>query len=197
MTKPRSDCYWSAREDEMLASLAGDMPITMLVNTYNQWASVNKYRKRTRNGILCRASFLGVSLEVCGTWIARGILMRALGNRIQKWADLETKKIGRYTYVKRSDLRAFARKHPERFAGLSVADLVMVLDSVPLAEQLAAQGNRPRSGYPRKVVCKETGKIYPSAADAGRAHFVHSTSVIRSIRTGRPCICGRSFAYSC
>jgi hypothetical protein len=184
----------------MLSSLAGDMPIPMLVDSYNRWASANRFRKRTQRAIVQHATTLGVNIEVCGAWITSGILIRALGRRAEKW--IETKEllahmIGCRRFIKRSDLRSFAKKHPERFRGLPLGELVMILDSVPLAEYLIAQGAGPRPGYGRKVVCLETGKVYPSLASAARAHFIHKTTVGKSIRLGRPCICGRTFAYAC
>jgi len=184
----------------MLASLAGDVPVPILVAAYNRWASEHKFGKRTRWAILSRARLLNADLEVCGSWIAYPILIDALGPRVAKWVDskqLESHKMGRLRFIKRCELRSFAENHPRLFSGLSVSDLVMILDSVPLAEKLAAQAPYPKPGVPRQVVCKETGKKYPSLTSAAKAHYVHKNTVLNSIRTGRPCICGRTFAYAC
>lgn len=179
----------------MLSSLAGDLPIPMLVDSYNRWASANRFRKRTKKALDSRARYLGVSLQTCGTWIAYSILVQALGSRVKKWVngkELVSNKIGRRRFVKRSDLRAFARKYPDRFSNMELADLVMIFDSTKLAEVLAEQPKASRRGVPRKIKCKETGKVYPTIASAARAHFVSETTMHRYVTSGNG-TCGRTF----
>lgn len=179
----------------MLSSLLGDAPISMVVSTYNQWASAHKFSKRTKKSLTSRARYLGVSTQTCGTWIAYSILIEALGSRVKKWIDnkeLVSKKDGRRRFIRRSDLRAFARKHPDRFSNMELSDLVMIFDSTALAEQLAEQPKASRRGVPLKVRCKETGKIYPTIASAAKAHFVSETTMRRYVAAGKG-TCGRTF----
>ena len=160
----------------MLGSLAGDIPWPLVPGRFN-----SARPRRTEAALRRKADGLGLLRNCTGQYLTSGALQAIAGfsrQRVRRWilrGQIPARRFGQgqpYVYwIRRSDLRAFARANPEVFAGLSEGQLVELLDSEPLAAQLAALA-LPRQRQCVVVECVETGVRYRSIRAAAKAAYV-------------------------
>ena len=185
--------YWSPAELMQLESMAGDMPASLLTRSYRIWASLNGYPRRSKAAIESAVCRNGMSLEATGRWVTLGNIYRTLGipaDGPQRWVDTglllsRHQSAGRrpVQYVRRDDLLAFARQHPDRLGGIPVERLALLLEDEELAEAIAAA--HPRRPWHRKAVrCVETGKTFPTTRAAAAAIWVRRQAITYALRTG-------------
>lgn len=200
--KPR----WSQPELEQLEALVGDLPWSIARNVYREWALSHGYPHRSDGALRLKAEALAGSRISCGEWLRLGVVQRELDiaatvtNRWVRSGRLPVHREGRGDgsacrhYVRRADLRRFAKRHPRHFAGKPREVLVALLDPCPLVDQLAAMPPAVVPGKPRPVQCLENGRIFPSTVAAARAAYVSPTAVRRAARDHVP-TAGLHFAF--
>jgi hypothetical protein len=167
---------WTVEDIEMLSSLAGDIPWPLVPGRFN-----NSRPRRTATALRRKAEELGLLRRCVGQYITSGALRALMGvsyERARRWilsGQLPARRWGQgraFPYwIHRRDLRAFARERPELFGGLSEGQLVELLDSEPLAAEIAAM-ELPRPRQCVAVQCIETGRRYASIKAAARAAYV-------------------------
>lgn len=183
---------WTTEEEEMLFGLVGDVPWSVVVSTFNRWAVVNGYSRRTRRALHRRVNVAGYSIKATGSWIDIPTIAKLLGSSgecVRRWARNGTIKAfreGKKYYVKRENLREFALQHAELFSGKPRDDLFMLLDDEELANQLADLPVGPRLGHERPIMCVETGKVYRSYQLAADTHFVTRQALTCAVWKGTP-----------
>jgi hypothetical protein len=169
---------WTKAEEELLASLAGEMPFSIATKVYMAQASSRGFPKRTRVALEVRAKIIGVHRTSTGEWLSTGDIAKALDVSIQtivRWVDdkgLKARIIKKKRWIKRCDLRGFARQYPALFGGLSEPQLIQLLDQEGIAKWLAEK-NLPLRRISLPVFCVETGKKFRSIKEAAR--FAHVT----------------------
>jgi len=180
---------WSADDVEALASLCGDLPWPLVLKTFNR----NRQHKRTETALRRKAESLGLLRACVGQFVTPGVLVEALGTsyeRVRRWTESGELPCVRFggtrshpRWIRRADLRAFARRRPEVFGGLSEAELVQLLCGEQLARELAErQMPRERLRYP--VECIDTGGRWPSIGAAARAAYVTKQRMRHAVRHG-------------
>lgn len=164
----------------MLQSMCGDMPWKMLVRQYNSAAVQHKWPTRTETALLRRCEDMKVSRWPVGEWITTGTIAEILG--ISAWTPrnwvknlgLKASRFGEKTspfYIKRRELRRFARERPSLFSGYPESTLIQLLDSERLATEIVEMSLTPRySKVP--VVCIETGKKFSSIRSAALCNYI-------------------------
>ena len=169
---------WTIEDVEMLSSLAGDLPWPMVPGVFN-----NCRPHRTAIALRRKADDLGLLRRCVGQYITSGALRSLMGvsyEQVRRWIldpsmQLPARRWGKgraFPYwIHRRDLRAFAAANPALFGGLSEGQLVELLDSEPLAAQIAAM-ELPRPYQPVAVECLDTGRRYASINAAARAAYV-------------------------
>jgi len=164
---------WTKAEDELLASLASDMPFSMVTTVYRQQAPVRGFPMRTRVALEVRARIIGVHKTSTGEWLSTGDIAKALDVSIQtivRWVDdkgLKAKIIKKKRWIKRCDLRVFAMQYPGLFGGLGKPQLIQLLDQEGIAKWLAEK-NLPLRRMCLPVFCVETGRRFRSIKEAAR-----------------------------
>ena len=185
---------WSQEELDQLDHLTGNIPWKYVPRTYNKWASDNGYPLRTTTSLVRKQETKGFRRRVIGDWITTGTIAKTLGLSYssprywiqQGWLPATRFGEGRAWshYVKRSDLRQFARKHSHLLAGLDRGALAQLLESEDLADYLAELPPRHKGNTP--VKCVETGRIYPSITKAARhGAYVVPQRLSRVLNTNR------------
>jgi IS30 family transposase len=169
------------------------MPWFMLVKSYQHWAHFRGYPPRTEEALRQMTKKLGVDRRSVGEWITTGVIATHLGlcsETVRRWITrnwLPAKRFGtsraHQHYVSRASLRRLSRERPELFAGRSLSDLIMLLDSERAAQQVV-DGNHRRQWQQCPVVCVETGKRFPTIAAAARHAYVTPEVMRRAVRTG-------------
>ena len=167
---------WSVEDIEMLSSLAGDIPWPLVPGRFN-----SARPRRTPIALRRKADELGLLRRSTGQFITSGALRSLMGisyEQARRWilsGQLPARRFGQgqaFPYwIRRRDLRAFARARPELFGGLSEGQLVELLDSEHLAAQIAAM-ELPRPRQCVAVECIDTGRRYRSIKAAARAAYV-------------------------
>jgi hypothetical protein len=167
---------WTVEDVEMLSSLAGDIPWPLVPGRFN-----SSRPRRTATALRRKADELGLLRRCTGAWLTSGALRSLMGvsyEQARRWilsGQLPARRWGEgqaYPYwIRRQDLRAFARVRPELFGGLSEGQLVELLDSERLATEIAAM-ELPRPRQCVAVECIETGRRYRSIKAAARAAYV-------------------------
>lgn len=185
---------WSQEELDQLDHLTGNIPWKYVPRTYNRWASDNGYPLRTTTALVRQQETLGLHRRVIGDWITTGTIARTLGLSYQSpqywirkgWLPATRFGEGRAWahYVKRSDLRQFARKHGRLLAGLDRGALAQLLEDEGLADRLSELP--PRHKGKTRVKCVETGQVYESLGDAARnGAFVVPQRISRVVNTNK------------
>lgn len=165
---------WTEFEVNVLRSLAETTPQCQIKARYNSIVVKQGLPQRSftaikskcnKDGILIRPEvetydvpYVAKCLGVCNTTIYKWIKdfgLKATRSRNKAYA---------HYYISHKSLRAFARKNPERFAGVDPINLFILINDKDLADQITEQ-------YPRKIStqfgctrirCITTGKIYTS-----------------------------------
>lgn len=180
---------WQPVEDARLQELSGDMPWPIVVAEMRRSARQHGWPPRTECAIRARALDIGLITTCHGQMVSMCQVARALrANKrtITIWiADgrLTERRINRRRWIPRSALRRLARQSPELFGGLTEGELFRLLDSEPLAAEIAAMGLK-RLPRVRPVVCVETGWRYASIAAAARASYVTPATLRNAVRNG-------------
>jgi hypothetical protein len=179
---------WTPEDVEMLSSLSGDLPWPMVPAVFNRFRP-----HRTATALRRKADGLGLLRRSVGQFITAGAIVGIAGinyERIRRWIlsrELKARRYGEGSafpyYISRKDLRAFARKHPEQFGGLSQSELLQLFDSEKLAEEIAAM-ELPRLSQKVPVMCVETGKRFESIQAAAKAAYVTPTRLQTVLRDG-------------
>lgn len=173
-------CFrWSAEDLEMLAGLCGDLPWPMVGDAFNRWATRAGRPHRTENALLRMCNRRGFARRAVGAWVTSD-LVKNLANvshqRLMRWirtGELPARRFHQvgHHYIRRKDLRAFARRHPHEFGGVGLSPLVQLFDSEQLAQQIHDMGLlRPMKSKP--VRCLETGRRFGSIREAARSCYV-------------------------
>lgn len=93
-------------------------------------------------------------------------------------------------YIRRDNLRRFARLHPEQFGGIPMSNLIMLIEDERLAEWIAETYPTRPPGLeqcrkpPRPVRCVETGQTFPSIQAAAAAVFVTKYAISVALKRG-------------
>lgn len=181
---------WTTEEEEALFGLVGDLPWSVVCRSYNQWAIGKKLARRTSKALFRRVNVAKYSVIATGKWIdvpTIALLLGVSGESVRRWIRhkwLDSYKEGRKHYVKRENLRSFAVQHPELFNGKRRDDLLMLLDSAGLADELAKCPKAANTGRETPIVCVETGRIYRSYHVAARSHHVTRQAISQAVRRG-------------
>lgn len=185
---------WSQEELDQLDHLTGNIPWRYVPRTYNRWASDNGYPLRTTTALVRQQETQGLRRRVIGDWITTGTIAKTLGlsyNSPGYWIRkgwLPATRFGEGQawnhYIKRSDLRQFARKHEHLLAGLDRGALAQLLEDENLADHLSALPRRHKGKT--RVKCVETGQVFESFGDAARkAAFVVPQRISRVVNTNK------------
>jgi hypothetical protein len=182
---------WSPEDVEMLAGLCGDMPWPLVVDAFGRWATRNGRPQRTENALLRLCNRRRIPRRTCGAWITTDAIMQlaqVTHGRVTRWiqsGELPARKFnaGGIHYLKRADLRTFARRHPHEFGGVSLPALIQLLDNEQLAQRLHEM-ELPRPVQLRPVRCVETGRQFESIRAAARACYVTHQRMLQVV--GRP-----------
>ncbi|MEB3320143.1 MAG: hypothetical protein VKI63_04300, partial [Cyanobium sp.] len=135
---------WSQPEVDRLVELVGDFPWPDVVSRYNKWARATGHPVRSSNALTCKANRLGAARIPVGRWITLALIHNTLGishncpaRWVKRWPDIlhpsqpNDDTNGRI-YIRRDNLRRFARLHPEQFGGVPQSNLLMLLEDEPL-----------------------------------------------------------------
>lgn len=184
---------WSEAELSQLEMFAGDMPRATAINTYRSWAAKNGMPRRTETAIEGAIYRHGMSLRATGRWLTMSNIAAQLGithECPQRWVTqglLSATRIGKcarmVSYVRRRDLVAFARAHPQSLGGVERSRLVMVLEDEALADAIVANHSR-RPWHRKPVRCVESGRIWPTVRAAAKEVFVTRQAITYALRTG-------------
>lgn len=184
---------WSTAELLALESMAGNSPADLAIRAFKSWAATNGHPPRSTSSIKGAVYRHGMSLDATGKWLTLGGIAAALGVSIDvpdHWVRhgllvARHHSPGRrpFRYVRRDDLMAFARKHPQRLGGIPADRLALLLEDEDLAKAIAAA--HPRRPWHRKAVrCVETGEVYPTTRAAAAAEWVRRQAITYALRTG-------------
>ena len=184
---------WSEREEEMLFSLAGDVPFSSLVRTYHQWASTEKFQYRTAEALMHRLKKNGYSARSFGEWLDTRAVSQFLGISVFKvryWITtglIRGHREGRRWYISRTGLRDLARRRPDLFQEQEETVLIQLLCDPTLAKELSERDERLPHGKRQRIRCIETGRVYKSMAEAGRHVYVCGRAISKAMLLGKPC----------
>ena len=185
---------WTAEDIELLSSLAGDLPWPMVMPAFNR-----QRPHRTDAGLERQARRLRISKQSTGQFFTAGLIVALAKNvshrMVNSWIKsgvkgdkLPARQFGRGSsyrfFIRRVDLRQFARRHPELFGGLPESQLLQLLDSERLAAEIAAMELPPPRRRAIPVECVETGRRYPSIAAAARTAYVTPQAMHRAVTSG-------------
>lgn len=179
---------WTKAEIELLRSLAELTPPCHMKAKYNSIASKMNLPKRSFKAIKSKCNKTGIIIRPEVQTYHVPHVAKCLGvckTTIYTWIQEEGLKASRrrnspysHYYISHKDLKAFVRKHPEKFGGVDPLNLFVLIDDKDLADRVTQQ-------YPKKFVsqfpptrmrCVTTGKIYKSIGDLCREHnFSRST----------------------
>lgn len=181
---------WTAEEEEVLFGLVGDLPWSVTVRIYNQWATSNDYSRRTARALHRRVNVAGYSIKATGTWIDIPTVAELLGKSgecIRRWVregHISGYREGTKWYIKKKSLRSFARKHHELFSARPRDQLFLLLDDEQLATQLSQMPSGRNTGRETPIVCIETGRVYSSYRAAAQSVFVSRQAITSAVRRG-------------
>lgn len=187
---------WTTEDVTVLTALCGDMPWPLVVREFNQ-----RQPPRSNYSLLQKAYSLGLRRRSEGEYIPLGVIAKLTGYSIAKirgWIKtkgLQAYKDVRYAnairYISRTKLRAFAKRYPQEFGGISKENLTQLFDSELLAEQIY-QMRLPIQRQNIRFYCVETGQQFNSIGSAEKLIFAHEKTISRALRNGTP-IAGRHY----
>lgn len=184
---------WTAADNELLSSLAGDLPWPMVLAAFNR-----QRPHRTATALLRQAERCGIPRDCVGQYITAGLIVELANTNytaVSRWIKngingdrLPARRFGNgrsFPYwIRRRDLRQFAKRHPELLGGLAEPELVQLLDSEPLAAEIVAMELPPSRRRAAAVECVETGRRYPSITAAAKSAYVTKQRMRAAIATG-------------
>ena len=193
--------WWSKAERSELLEMVGNLPWSEVVTRYRHWARRNGYPARTDGAMRAICEKANASRIAVGAWVNTGAVISALGigypmlQRLLSSGLLKGRREGRRWYIYRDSIRQLAQINPDLFAGRPRADLLLLLDSQRLAEQLAEQRAQWIHGRPRQVQCVETGEVFHSMAAAGRQVHASRSAVFLAASGRRETAAGLHWRY--
>lgn len=176
---------WTPAEINHLLSLVGDYPTALIVHHYQVWSALRGFPQRSDVAIDRRLRLEGVDREPIGVWIQTGTLTGLLGvsyTTVDRWVHRGYIRAHKFPcaeyrgihspvrYFKREDVRAFARRQPECFAGVTRQNLFLLLEDARMADDISTRFPTRAGKDRRRVRCVETGRVYPSCTLAAKAH---------------------------
>jgi hypothetical protein len=173
--------------------LAGDLPWPMVRSAFNR-----QRPHRTDAGLERQARRLRISKQSTGQFFTAGLIVELANvshRTVNSWIKngvggdkLPARQFGRGSsypfFIRRVDLRQFARRHPELFGGLPESQLLQLLDSERLAADIAAMELPPPRRRAVPVECVETGRRCPSIAAAAKVAYVTPQAMHRAVTSG-------------
>lgn len=171
-----------------LEEKAGTLPFRVLCSQFNGMATRRGWGKRSENAIHVKVQRLNLSKKCTEDNLTRRELARVLGikpDRVRSWTrnGLAWKKVARnQAAIKVADLRDFLLANPERATGVPEQELGWLIGEKAAA--IVADSEHSQRGYPKPVVCIDTGEIFPGVKAAARAKFVVHSSIAGAIRRG-------------
>lgn len=202
---------WSAEDIEALDDYVGDVPVRLALQAHRCWAKRNGRPIRSMKSFLSKISVLKLRRRSTGEWISAGAIATYLGNHSNtvvswikrsdeknRWIDgklhgrqfpvYSDRTTGKRTcpcwYVKRSDLRDFARRNPHFFNHLDRMTLVALFDQEAAADAVLSAERRSYNSMRRRVRCVETGEEFPSISAAAKAQPIARESVNHAVNHG-------------
>lgn len=184
---------WKKEEVDLLYWCAGEVPSQILQEYYNYHALRRKLRTRGQRAIERKCVEFGLSVISVGEWISTGYIADTLyihRNAVRQWIALAGLKAKKFTdaprarwYVKRSDLRDFARKHPEKFNSYPPSRLLLIFDREKFAEEIAATKETVRPNkHKTAIMCVETREKFSSIAEASRKKSIKYSQIKSAVR---------------
>ncbi len=194
---------WSETELEELERLAGEMPLTLLLQTYNRWTALNGYPRRSRHAVSAKIRRRELRVYSDGEYISRNYAALLIGarsaeriTRIIRDRQPRVAREGVNQFVNRRDLAAAARKHPEDWYGVNWDGLFALFEDENLADEVAARAFRPRfARFPRPVRCLVTGKVYRTLGEAAEAANCGQQTIRRCAESGRASSWGQRWEW--
>jgi hypothetical protein len=185
---------WEPDAEMWLEEKAGTLPFSTLCHYFNKMARRQGWGSRSKNAIHVKVQRLNLSKKCTEDNMTRRELARALGikpDRVRGWtrAGLPWKKIARnQAAIRMADLREFLLSNPDRATGVPERELGWLIGESAAA--IIASAEHSTRGYPKPVICIETGEKFPSVKAAARAKFVVHSSITGAIdRGGRSAGC--------
>lgn len=206
-----SGVKWSAEDIDALCDYVGDMPIRLAHQVHCCWATRNGRPVRSMKSFVSKASEMKLHRRSTGEWISTAAIAAYLGtisNRVLDWIKRNDessswingrlhgrqfplssdKATGMRTcpiwYVKRSDLRDFAKRNPHLFNHLDRMTLVAMFDQHATADAVLSAERRQYNCMRRRVRCVETGEVFPSISAAAKAQPIAREAVTRAVNHG-------------
>jgi hypothetical protein len=196
---------WSKEQIKFLEDFSGELPFNLLLKKYHEkWPNPNE--KRTERAMYLKLHAMNISAAAKdGEWINTANVSRILGisnKRVYHWIKkrkdvskcLRPIYYQRRAFAPRSRWRKVAAKFPELFGGISHEKLQDLIEDTELARQITSC-YRYRMDDTR-IMCLETGIVYPSCKEAAREVHV-SPKTIRRYAGTSSCIpsLGLTFQY--
>jgi hypothetical protein len=183
---------WSPKEVQILQSLAGELPTSLIQKRLSQ----HGYERSIR-AIQCKANDLGFSLVVSHSSLLHLVDVANLLNRdpssIRSLVKtnpkvakiLAPKKIDRKIFITRKNLIKLAHERPSFFAGVSQENLLYLLEDPALVKSIVDL-------FPSKVmdfrVRSSDGEIWESVNQVGLVLGIPAERVFRSMKLGHPVV---------
>ena len=186
---------WTKGEIDIIEQLSTSMPPKRLYLTYCRMAADRGFPKRSEPSFRCKLRLMGIPLmpeldwytlirlaEIFGT--TRHVVYKLVKRGLK--AERESNHSNQPWFISRTELKRFARKHPELFRHFDADGLFVALEDRKLVELILAQPKiQPPNRYnPTPVKCVETGQIYKSYRAAARAVFVDGSAVHAAAKRG-------------
>lgn len=183
---------WSQQELAKLEQLVGDYPRFMVAKEYNDWASRNRYPRRTSQAISTMAYRERMSFRPDGSYVNVAYISQVLNvpyATVRAWVKrgcLPAATACAWMYVKRADFVKMAKEKPHFLAGLDVDRLNVLLEDLELAKTVSKSA--PGRGTLRRPVrAVETNKVFPGIRAAAAFVYVNHTSLRNSILRNGTC----------
>jgi hypothetical protein len=186
---------WTNEELYILQSCIGEVPWPMIAGKYNYEAIRQGYSKRTKAAIEHKRNHLKLSRTCIGEWIKAttiGKMLKVSISTVNRWIHCKKLKArqfklgkkGSIFYVKRLWLRQFARQNLKLFGGLDFNELYSLLDSEPLANEIAGM-HMPANAIQTPVLCIETGRQFESISKAAASVFISRRRISHAIKNSK------------
>jgi hypothetical protein len=185
---------WKPDEIQLLREIAETLPTAQMIRVFNRQNALLGHPKRTAQSIKLKIHELGLSLRPQYVYSANslGRTLGISGDAVRYWLKLgleatrQSQMSNSPHYITNVAVRRFARKRPELFGGLNRIDLYIALEDEKLVDFILE--NYPNRNQPLKppnrVRCIETGRIYNSYTEAGKAVFVTRSGIFKAIKFG-------------
>ena len=186
---------WQAAELTYLHQLAGDHPFPALLKRMKMRALIEGWPVRSKKAIADRLAHSNERARPrvggCTTTYGAAEILGVSGHRVRAWlrdpeilAILAPRIYTGIRYIDRRGWRRLAQQRPEVLGGITADRLFLLLEDRDLADGIAAAHPCGRADW--RVRCVETGQVWASCKEAGAALNVHSSTITKALREGRP-----------